>query len=142
MTEPTLNGLRILLTEDDSSGQRLVAHELRRAGARVEIAENGEHALSMLTTSGDTNGPLKNPRPFDLLIMDMQLPVMDGYEATRLLRHKGFDKPIIALTANTLGNDCDRCLAAGCDAYLTKPCHRELLIETILRAAGRLPVPG
>jgi CheY-like chemotaxis protein len=139
MNDMSLQGWRILLAEDDTSGQRLIAHELRRAGARVDFAEDGESAVALLTTTGDTNGPLKSPRPYDIVIMDMQMPVMDGYEATRLLRQKGFDRPIVALTGNTLGSDRDRCIAAGCDEYLAKPCERAVLLETILRVCGKSP---
>ncbi len=114
-------GLRVLLVEDGADNQRLIRFVLKKHGADVDLAENGREAIERLTEAGTLDGPLTRPLPYDIILMDMQMPEMDGYEATRRLRAKGCECPIIALTAHAMSGERDKCLAAGCDDYLTKP---------------------
>ncbi|MCA9290441.1 MAG: response regulator, partial [Phycisphaerales bacterium] len=121
-----LTGRHVLLVDDGPDNQRLLRHLLVRAGATVDVAENGRIALDLIA-AGDP------PPAYDLVLMDMQMPEMDGYEATALLRARRFRAPILALTAHAMDGDRERCLAAGCDDYVTKPVDRTLLIDTIVR---------
>jgi two-component system, sensor histidine kinase and response regulator len=118
---------RILLTEDSADNQRIISIILSKAGYQVIIAENGKLAYEKAMAT------LKQGRPFGLILMDMQMPVMDGYEATRLLREEGYSYPIVALTAHATVDDRKKCIDAGCDYYITKPINRN---ELLLVAAG------
>jgi signal transduction histidine kinase/CheY-like chemotaxis protein len=121
-----LNG-SILLAEDGPDNQVLIRHVLRRAGATVTVADNGRVAVEK------TLEAVRAGTPFDLILMDMQMPELDGYDATRLLREKGIRTPIVALTANAMAGDREECLAAGCDDFATKPIDVRGLVETIRR---------
>ena len=127
--ESVLANRRILLIEDGPDNQRLIAFVLKKAGAIVEIADNGKVALERLTVDGTLDGELITPFPFDLVLSDMQMPELDGYITARLLRIKGCRQPIIALTAHAMTGDRQKCLDAGCNAYATKPVDRQALIE-------------
>jgi signal transduction histidine kinase len=126
----------ILLVEDGPDNQRLISYVLRRAGARVSIAEDGQRAVDMVLGAhfGRRQGDVDES--FDLVLMDLQMPVMDGYEATRTLRQQGFRGPIIALTAHAMPTESQRCLEAGCDGFATKPIDREQLISLIRQHLG------
>jgi CheY-like chemotaxis protein len=128
---------RILLAEDGPDNQRLIAFVLRKAGAEVTVVENGQKAVeyAMATYPGWGRRTGDPKEPFDVILMDMQMPVMDGYEATRRLRSEGYDRPIIALTAHAMEQDRAKCLDAGCDDYATKPIDRRYILELVDRYA-------
>jgi signal transduction histidine kinase/ActR/RegA family two-component response regulator len=121
---PTLRA-RLLLAEDGLHNQRAIAFYLQKAGAEVAIADNGKSASEMAMTA------LKAGKPFDVILMDMQMPEMDGYEATASLRQRGYNGPIVALTAHAMSHDRERCIKAGCTDYVSKPIDRRRLIETV-----------
>ncbi len=120
-----LNG-RILLVEDDQDHQPLLSLMLRKAGAEVAIAENGKVAVDLACAARDAG------LPFDLIVMDMQMPVLDGLAATRELRAEGFTNPIIALTARAVSTDRARCFEAGCDDFVSKPIARADLVRLLV----------
>jgi PAS domain S-box-containing protein len=122
-----LAGRRILLAEDGEDNQRLITVLLRAAGADVTVVSNGRQALDALDWS-EAGGSR-----FDLLLTDMQMPEMDGYTLASTLRGQGHSIPIVALTAHAMANDREKCLAAGCDDYATKPIDRHGLIATCAR---------
>jgi CheY-like chemotaxis protein len=126
-----LAGLRILLAEDGADNQRLLSYLLRRAGAEVSVADNGRIAVDHVLAAGDA---------VDVIFMDMQMPELDGYQATKELRAGGYTGPIVALTANAMSTDRNRCLAAGCNDYMTKPVDRRALLGTCARWASRSTV--
>jgi signal transduction histidine kinase/CheY-like chemotaxis protein/HPt (histidine-containing phosphotransfer) domain-containing protein len=123
--EPTTATRRILLAEDGPDNQRLIRHILTRAGYDVTVVANGREACDA-AWAGSSRAPAH-----DLVLMDMQMPVMDGYQATCELRRDGFKRPIIALTAHAMAGDRDKCLSAGCDDYAAKPVDRDHLLELL-----------
>jgi PAS domain S-box-containing protein len=128
--------LRILVAEDNPVNQKLAATMLEKMGHRVTLANNGAEACATFDTAA-----------FDLVFMDVQMPEMDGFEATRRLRQRerkaGTHVPIVAMTAHAMGGDRERCLDAGMDDHVTKPISRKVLEETVARiacAAAGVPV--
>ncbi|HRW53742.1 MAG TPA: response regulator [Phycisphaerae bacterium] len=126
-----LAGVRALLADDGVDNQKLFSILLRNAGAKVTIVENGREAVRMAQAAATTDDS------FDIILMDMQMPVMDGYDATLALRESGYDGAIIALTAHALSGDKERCLEVGCDDYMAKPARKDELIEVINKYALR-----
>jgi len=124
-----LEGLRLLFAEDYPDIQRPVAYVLEHRGADVVIAENGHEAVELAMAAEDAKSP------FDVILMDMQMPIVDGYRATQELRAAGCQRPIIALTAHAMESDRRKCLATGCDDYLAKPIDTEHLTSLIIRHA-------
>lgn len=113
---------KILLAEDGSDNQRLISFLLTKAGAVVDIADNGQIALEMLNKADESH------LPYDLILTDIQMPEMDGYMLARTVRNQGIKIPIVALTAHALAEDRQKCLDAGCDDYLSKPIDKQSLL--------------
>jgi PAS domain S-box-containing protein len=111
---PRLQG-RVLLAEDHDANRQLISLRLSRAGAEVVSVRNGEEALAQVIAAANEG------RPVDAVIMDMEMPVLDGYEAVRQLRASGFSGPIIAVTAYAMSKDREECLSLGCDDHVSKP---------------------
>jgi CheY-like chemotaxis protein len=106
--------------EDNAVNCKVAMHMLAKLQVQVEVATNGLEAVQKATES-----------PYDLILMDCQMPEMDGYEATRTLRAQGVQTPIIALTANALEDDREKCLACGMNDYLSKPIQADMLRRTL-----------
>lgn len=121
---PHISGT-ILIVDDRRDIRLLAQHMVEKSGGKVLTASNGQEALELLASDDSSR--------VDLVLMDMQMPVLDGYQAVRLLRQRGFTKPIIALTANAMVEDREKCLAAGCSDYTTKPLDHHNLIELIAK---------
>jgi len=125
ITGRPLAGRRILVAEDSPDNQRLITFMLERAGAVVDLAPNGMVAIERVQEAGEAS--------YDLVLMDMQMPVMDGYTAARKLQDLHCTVPVIAVTAHAMNEDRMRCEAAGCSDYITKPINRIDLLGTCQR---------
>ncbi|QDV25071.1 ATP-binding protein [Aureliella helgolandensis] len=128
-----LREVRVLVVDDGESNRRLMSLLLTDSGATVMTACNGQEAVEQL---------LADQEAFDIVLLDMQMPVLDGYSTVRILREHGFQKPVVALTANALVGDESRCRAAGCSEYLTKPFELNALLgiveaNTVGRVIGK-----
>ncbi len=136
-TTKRLGGVRVLLVDDARDNQKLIAHFLRKEGAEVTICDNGLDAVRA-ALDAEASG-----KPFAVILMDMQMPILDGYSATRKLREEGYRGTIIALTAHAMTGEREKVLAAGCDDYATKPINRARLVEVILRHLPEAnPIPA
>jgi two-component system CheB/CheR fusion protein len=124
-----LAGVKVLLVEDGPDNQALMTHFLGMSGAVVELAANGAEAIEK--AQGGAH---------DLVLMDIQMPVLDGYEATRRLKKAGYQPPVVALTAHAMRGERERCLAAGCVDYITKPVRPSVLIEMVERLSKKSPL--
>jgi CheY-like chemotaxis protein len=129
-SRPTTETMHILLAEDGISNQKLAIGLLENWGHRVKVANNGREAVD-----------LWSQHPFDLVLMDVQMPDMDGLEATRIIRHRerqtGQHTPIVAMTAHAMKGDRDKCLASGMDGYVSKPVRMQELYDAIRPFADR-----
>jgi len=135
-TAPNLTGIRVLLVEDNAVNQQIAVELLTRGGAAVSVAKNGREAVAAITG-------VVQPPPCDIVLMDMQMPVMDGHEATRVIRSDPrYDSlPIIAMTAQAMAEERDQCLVEGMNDHITKPIDPDLLYRTVLAFAGQRVVP-
>lgn len=116
---------RILIVDDRRDVRFLGKHILTKAGATVDEAEDGQQAIEAVKQS------MENGAVYDLILLDMQMPTVDGYQAAARLRSMNYDRPIIALTADAMHGDMQRCLDSGCNAYLSKPIDRARLLQIV-----------
>ncbi len=116
---------RLLLAEDGPDNQRLLTHFLNKAGATVSVAEDGQAAVDLASAAAAEG------RPFDVILMDVQMPGLDGRSAARRLRAGGYTHPIVALTAHASTGDRQKCIADGCNDYLIKPISRAKLVQAV-----------
>lgn len=121
-----IQGLKILLVEDSKDNQVMISQMLSKSGVVLDLAPNGQEGLKKVE---DCN--------YDLVLMDLQMPVMDGFTAVQKMRERGFRKPILAITAHAMNEARSQCLNAGCTDYMAKPIHRNELIEKIALHSGR-----
>ena len=122
-----LHGGTILVVEDNRINQKVLSHQLINLGYAIDVAENGEEAVAKVKS-----------RRYDLIFMDVQMPVMDGFQATEQIRGLGEDSssiPIVAVTANAFQSERDKCFSSGMDDYLTKPVDKDRLKEAVRKWA-------
>jgi PAS domain S-box-containing protein len=126
-----LHGMRVLVAEDGPDNQRLIAFHLKRFAADATIVADGQAAVEAARVAR------ADGRPFDRIVLDMQMPVLDGYGAAAALRAEGFATPVIALTAHAMDGDRDKCVAAGCTDFVTKPFDPAKLLAALLADPAR-----
>ena len=122
-------GCRVLIAEDNPVNQIVIDSALALHGATVVMVADGQQAVDQVERAG--------PNAFDVVLMDLQMPVMDGYEATRRIRRLAPQLPIIGQTAHAMAEERDRCLAAGMVAHLAKPLDIARLVDTVARHAHK-----
>ena len=115
----------MLVAEDGEDNQRLIVHHLTRAGMKVTVANNGLEAVDLAIAARNQG------RAPDVILMDMQMPIMDGYAATKKLRELGWGGTIIAITAHAMSGDRKLCMDSGCNEYITKPIEKDALIQVV-----------
>ncbi|NLS95988.1 MAG: response regulator [Planctomycetaceae bacterium] len=118
-------GLRFLLVEDNQDHQWLMSAVLRNTGVEVAVVECGEDAVGLVEET------FAGGREFDLILMDIRLPTMDGYETTRRVRAAGYTGPIVAITARAMVEEIEECRRSGCNACISKPFERQTLWQTL-----------
>lgn len=133
--ERLLRGTKLLLVEDNTDNVSIFMHMLDPLGLHISVAGNGREAVHAVM------GAAQSGQAFDVVLMDMQMPVMDGYQATRELRRQQISVPIIALTAFAMSEDQARCLEAGCNLFVTKPVLRATLIASLLKVRDQHASP-
>ncbi len=126
---------RVLLVDDTEDLRVLLARVLQRLGARTETAVHGQDALDRVAEAEAAG------RPFDAMLLDMQMPVLDGYDAARALRARGSTLLVVAMTAHSSAEEIALCRAAGCDRHLAKPFNPELLRLLVEELRARMPTP-
>jgi CheY-like chemotaxis protein len=136
MTNPNHSTGRVLLVDDSVDVRRLLGLFLRATDADVVEAEDGRAACDLAYAAQNRRAD------FDLILLDMQMPELDGYAAATLLRMQGFAGPIVALTANDDAGERERCLASGCSDYLHKPVERDVLVDLVERHLAARPRAG
>jgi CheY-like chemotaxis protein len=134
--QPSIATLRILLADDGADNRMLITLLLKGKGLTVETVENGKQAMDKALASHQAG------QPFDLILMDMQMPVMDGYTATSELRRAGYVRPIVALTAHAMREALEACKTAGCDDVFTKPVDPAKLLAMIRKWTEPAPQPA
>jgi two-component system, sensor histidine kinase len=115
-----LDNILVLVVDDSSDNRTLICRFLKKAGATTDTASNGEEAVAMATS-----------KDYNIVLMDIQMPVKDGYTAVRDLRLSGYDRPILALTAHVYAEDKKRILSSGFSDHIAKPIHFPMLLEKI-----------
>lgn len=115
-----LSGLKVLLADDSPDNQLIVSFMLKSAGAEVAVVDNGQAALDQL-----------REKKYDVVLMDLQMPVMDGFEALTRLRNQGNRTPVIALTAHTMSDERQKCLESGFTEHIAKPIDQTTLLEQL-----------
>ncbi len=132
--ETVKHSTRILLAEDNPINRKLANRLLTKAGYDVVMVNNGQEAVTTYTAA---------PDKFDMIFMDVQMPVLDGKEATRIIRQQGFTEiPIIAMTAQAMKGDRESCLEAGMNDYISKPIKREKVLEMVKKWTFSKKVTG
>jgi CheY-like chemotaxis protein len=125
-----LKDVDVLVVDDSPDNQTIIGLFLESAGAKVDFTDNGEEGVKKALAGH-----------YDVVLMDIQMPYLDGYEATSQLRNRGYTQPIIALTAHALKEERDRCLRVGCTDHMTKPIDRRKLVSQVARVVHEFSVP-